>query len=101
MGYFKYIHIATVAAGILLPIIPVIICFKVEGYAIYLNRPDCVPRNVIAMFYSYLLPIIVVASVGLYLLILILWKFVSEVCSYIHIYTSYFEGVRDGMSAKL
>ena len=79
LGYFKYIHTVMVAAGIILPIIPVIICLKVDGYVLYLIQPQCVPRNIQTIFYSHLLPMIIVVAIGLYLLILIFWKLFSEV----------------------
>ena len=66
-------------AGIILPIIPVIICLKVDGYVLYLILPNCVPRNIQSAFYSYLLPMIIVVAIGLYLLVLIFWKYFSEV----------------------
>ena len=89
LGYFKYIHTVMVAAGIILPIIPVIICLKVDGYVLYLILPNCVPRNIQSAFYSYLLPMIIVVAIGLYLLILIFWKLFSEVWK-LYIYYIYF-----------
>lgn len=82
MGYFKYIHFVMVLAALVLPIIPVIICYSVDGYVLYfLIRPDCVARNTQAAFYSHVLPLLAAVAIGLYLLILILWKFFSEVCT--------------------
>ena len=78
--YFKYIHIAMVLAGLILPLISVIICLKVDGYVLYFFiHPICVPRNPHAGFYSHVLPLILTVAVGVYLLSLIFWKFFSEV----------------------
>ena len=80
MGYFKYIHTLMVAVAIFLPIIPVIICLKVDGYVLYfLIRPDCAARNSQAAFYSHLLPLMAAVAIGLYLLILIFWRLFSKV----------------------
>ena len=93
-GYFKYIHIVMVAVALIVPIIPVVICYKTGGYVLYfLIRPDCVARNTQAAFYSHVVPLIAAVAIGLYLLVLIFWKFFSEVytctCTYMtHTLTS-------------
>ena len=80
-GYLKYIHVVMVLTALILPSVPVIICFKLDGYVLYfLIRPDCVARNSQAAFYSHVVPLILAVVVGLYLLVLIFWKFLSEVC---------------------
>ena len=73
------------------PIIPAIVLFKVDGYVLYfLIRPDCVARNSQLAFYIHVVPLIVAVAVGLYLLVLIFWKFFSEVCiSGIYMYMVY------------
>jgi hypothetical protein len=78
-GYFKYIHVVMVVVAIVEPIIPAIVLFKVDGYVLYfLIRPDCVARNSQLAFYIHVVPLIVAVAVGLYLLVLIFWKFFSE-----------------------
>jgi hypothetical protein len=80
-GCLKYIHLVMVLTALVLPIVPVIICLKLDGYVLYtLIQPMCVARNSQAAFYSHVLPLISAVAVGLYLLILILWKFFSEEC---------------------
>jgi hypothetical protein len=82
-GYLKYAHIVMVLAALLLPAIPVIICLKVDGFVLYfLVQPICVARNSQVAFYSHVLPLLAAVGIGLYLLILIFWKFFSEVCIY-------------------
>ena len=83
-GYLKYIHLLMVLVALVVPVIPVIICLKLDGYVFYtLIQPMCVARNSEVAFYSHVLPLIAVVAVGLYLLILIFWKFFSEVL-YMH-----------------
>ena len=87
LGYFKYIHTVMVAVALIVPIIPVVICYKTGGYVLYfLIRPDCVARNTQAAFYSHVVPLIAAVAIGLYLLILIFWNLFSEVytctCTY-------------------
>ena len=85
-GYFKYIHAVMVAVAIIEPIIPAIICFLVDGYVLYfLIRPDCVARNSQVAFYVHVVPLIAAVAIGLYLLVLIFWKFFSEVCTETHL----------------
>ena len=85
-GCLKYIHLVMVLTALVLPIVPVIICLKLDGYVLYtLIQPMCVARNSQAAFYSHVLPLISAVAVGLYLLILILWKFFSEVCYAVYI----------------
>lgn len=82
-GYFKYIHIVMVIVGLLLPVVPVIICYTVEGYVQYmLVRPECVARNSQAAFHSHVVPLIVVVATGFFLLVLIFWKFFSQVSNF-------------------
>ena len=79
-GYLKYTHIAMVIAALTLPIVSVVVCLKVDGYVLYIFiQPMCVARNSHAAFYSHVLPLIAAVAVGLYLLILIFWKFFSKV----------------------
>ena len=69
-----------VLVGLLLPLIPVIVCYNVEGYVQYtLVRPECVARNSQAAFYSHVVPLLVVVATGFFLLVLIFWKFFSQV----------------------
>ena len=87
LGYFKYIHFVMVLTALILPIIPVIICYFVDGYVLYfLIFPNCVARNIQAAFYSHVVPLLAAVAIGLYLLILIFWKFFSEVCTYMYIW---------------
>ena len=81
MGYFKYIHFVMVVVALVVPAIPAIVCYIVDGYALYfLIHPDCVARNSELAFYIHIIPLIVAVALGLYLLVLIFWKFFSEVC---------------------
>ena len=77
-GRLKYIHIAIVAVGLMLPCIPVGIALGTGGYV-----PDgipplaCMPSNRAVNFYATVLPSTVLTSIGTTFMILIFWKLVK------------------------
>ena len=71
-GTLRYVHLTMVTAGIILPVIPVLICHWVEGYGIDLVlNYSCVPRNRSAYAYTLAIPFSVCGMTAISMLILI------------------------------
>ena len=76
-GYTKYVHIAVVVLALSLPVIPVGVAFGTGGFAtssFTMSLSTCFARDVVASFYSYVLPSCIGFSVGITLNILSIWK---------------------------
>ncbi|XP_019850181.1 PREDICTED: uncharacterized protein LOC109580977 [Amphimedon queenslandica] len=74
----KFIHIVLLILGILIPIPGVLLALTVKKYKSYtlFTFPSyvCVPRNGELQYYSLLLPLDVLLGIGLFCLVLILWR---------------------------
>ena len=77
-GKLKYFHFSFVAAGIVLPLIPVLISYWIGGYsiAVQLNY-SCVPRNIV---YYVFVPAAVCSIIGVSILLYIGSEFGIKVC---------------------
>ena len=80
-GKLKYFHLSFVAAGIVFPLIPVLISQCIGGYgiAIELNY-SCFPRNISTVVYSLFVPATVCAIIGVSILLYIGSEFGIKVC---------------------
>ena len=72
-GKLKYFHLSFVAAGIVLPLVPVLISGG-YGIAIDLNY-SCLPRNISTVVYSLFVPATVCAIIGVSILLYIGFDF--------------------------
>ena len=71
-GKLKYVHLSFLAAGIGLPLIPVLICHWNGGYGtVVVPNYTCLPRNMSATMYCLFLPATVCAIIGLSMLLYI------------------------------
>ncbi len=77
---FKYIHIACVALGLLVPWIPIIAVFAKGGFTMT-TFPQllCTGREADPTFYALVLPVIILLQIGVTLLIILFWT-VHKVC---------------------
>ena len=74
-GKLKYVHLSFLAAGIGLPLIPVLICQWFGGYGIsVLVNYRCLPRNMSAMIYAFFFPTSILGISGLAMLLFIGYK---------------------------
>ena len=70
-GKLKYFHLSFVAAGIVLPLIPVLISHWIGGYSIAVElNYSCLPRNN-TIVYSFFVPATVCAIIGVSILLYI------------------------------
>ena len=70
----RYIHATLVVLGILLPCLPAIIALLVDGYNITKFPPIlCIADNSTVAFYALVLPICLIAGLGITFLIIILY----------------------------
>ena len=77
-GKLKYFHLSSVAAGIVLPLIPVLISQWIGGYSIAVElNYSCVPRNIV---YYVFVPATVCAIIGVSILLYIGSEFAIKVC---------------------
>ena len=73
LGHMKYIHIAVVLVGLLLPSIPVIAALSTGGFITTFSPLYCTAKNMDANFYSFILPNAITAILTMTILVLILW----------------------------
>ena len=89
-GKLKYVHLSFLAAGIGLPLIPVLICHWIGGYGIVVvPNYTCLPKNISATMYCLFLPATVCAIIGLSMLLYIGSKLGIKVIYNIITYTQY------------
>ena len=75
-GKLKYFHLSFVAAGIVLPLIPVLISQWIGGYGIVIElNYSCLPRNISTVVYSLFVPATVCAIIGVSILLYIGFDF--------------------------
>ena len=69
-GKLKYLHFSFMATGIVVPLIPVLICHWIGGYGIVvvLNY-NCLPRSRSATIYSVFFPVTICAIIGVSMLL--------------------------------
>ena len=80
-GKLKYLHVSSVAAGIVLPLIPVLISHWIGGYGIAVDlNYRCLPRNISTVVYSLFVPATVCALIGVFILLYIGSEFGIKVC---------------------
>ena len=76
-GYTKYVHIVIVVLALTLPVIPIGVAFGTGGFvtsSFTMSISTCFGKNAVASFYSNVLPLCLVFSVGITLNILSIWK---------------------------
>ena len=76
-GYIKATHIFTVIVALTLPTIPVIVLFGTGGFVLSsftVSLSTCIPRNLIASLYVFVLPLCIIVPVGITLNLLTVWK---------------------------
>ena len=71
---FKHLHITAVILGVVLPLIPSIIMMATGGFVTARFPPVvCQSSDGATAFYSFLVPIIIMAQIGISLLVIIFW----------------------------
>ena len=76
-GHIKYIHMAVVMITLIFSTIPIGVAFGTGGYVIYTLIPglsSCIARNPDAYFYSFVFPLCILYTIGMTLIVLILWR---------------------------
>ena len=77
-GYFRYIHIAMIIAAIVLPLESVGAILGTGGLTIPRFPPaSCFAVETDATFYSYVLPVSIIQSIGVSLITIILWVLIK------------------------
>ena len=84
-GYIKYIHIATIATAVLVPLVSGLAPLK-DGYIPTRFPPIlCAARNEDYSFYAVELPISILLTITTSLLILIFWIILKVQCKLVYI----------------
>lgn len=79
-GKLKCIHLTMVITGVVLPLIPTLICNWIGGYGInLLAHYTCQPRSILAFRYSLYVPLNILDIVGIAFLVIILSTIALEV----------------------
>ena len=79
-GKMKYIHLTMGISGLVLPLVPTLICHWTGGFGI--NLPlhySCHPRSTLASRYSVYIPFNIIVIVGIGLLLIIFSNIALEV----------------------
>ena len=79
-GKLKYIHLTMGISGLVLPLVPTLICHWTRGFAInLLLHYSCHPRSTLASRYSVYVPLNIIVIVGIGLLLIIFSNIALEV----------------------
>ena len=79
-GKLKIIHIISVISSLTLPIIPTAVMNSVDGFGKSVFTPTkCIPLNVDAFFYSFLIPVVIIDTCGISLLVITVWNVTNMV----------------------
>ena len=71
-GTLRYVHLIMVAAGVIIPLVPVLVCYWIGGYGIDLVwNYVCIPRNRSAYVYASTIPFTICGVTTLSMMILI------------------------------
>ena len=79
-GKLKYIHLTMGISGLVLPLVPTLICHWTGGFGIsLLLHYSCHPRSTLASRYSVYVPLNIIVIVGIGLLLIIFSNIALEV----------------------
>ena len=74
-GHNRYIHALCVAASLLVPIAPIAATFATNGFSMAQFPPFfCFPKNGAVIFYSLVLPVIILLVIGTAMLAAVIWN---------------------------
>ncbi|KAL5491263.1 hypothetical protein EMCRGX_G016516 [Ephydatia muelleri] len=74
-GHNRYIHALCVAASLLVPIAPIAATFATDGFSMAQFPPFfCFPKNGAVIFYSLVLPVIILLVIGTAMLAAVIWN---------------------------